>query len=416
MEVALNSPRKTWLLATALGITSIFLAASTLQFIADRLSASPRHLKLAVRLAPGNAEYHEILGEQLFQERAEIGAALEEFRLATVLNPYNAQYWLALASAKQIFGDSAGERDALERAATVDPTTPDLAWAEANLFLAEGEAEMALRQFRVVVANDPGRAYSAFVLCSHLADPSAITQKVLPPDPAAYLSFIEYLTEQKNTAGAMQVWNAMTRLGKAFEKKRALDYVDYLIAQHDVGDAVAVWQETAQRCGLSAYLASGENLVVNPHFDSDVLNSGFDWRYRRKPNVDVALDPIEFHGGHRSLSVAFDGPGVDEAGIGQYVPVQPNTVYHFSAYYKAEAMDGAGGPRLSVEDAYAGTDYFSSDELRDPGGWREVNGQFKTGADAQLVVIRVLRIPMGSPIRGRLWLDDFRLIQPEIGS
>jgi hypothetical protein len=162
---------------------------------------------------------------------------------------------------------------------------------------------------------------------------------------------------------------------------------------------------------LSSYLPGQDNLIVNPSFDFDILNGGFDWRYRRHANVEVALDASDFHAGHRSLAVTFDGPGIFETGIFQFIPLEPGTEYEFSAYFKSEKMDGAGGPRLSVEDGYSGATYFQTDELKNSEMWREVSGDFKTPPDPQLVVLRLVRTPAGSPIRGKLWLDNFRLVK-----
>lgn len=416
MQISLASrATRIGFMGTTFLAAAIFLTASTFQFLADRFSTSVNSLNLAVRLAPGNAEYHELLGHHLLQAHAGLAVATEQYRLAAALNPHHASYWLAIADTEQILNDSAGQRYALERAIAADPTTPDLAWAAGNFFLAQGDTAMALREFKVVVENEPQFAGAIFSLSSHFASVQDIVGRVLPSSPDAYLAYIDFLTSQKNTAAAVQVWNTLAQLAQPFQAKNALAFIDYLISQRDVADARLAWRQTAQLCGLSAYLASRGNLIVNSHFDSDILNSGFDWRYRRQANVEVALDPAEFHGGRRSLAIVFDGPGVDEAGISQYVPVEPNSTYSFSAFYKADGMDGAGGPRLSIQDAYTGVEYFSSDDLRDSGVWRESHGWFTTGTGAQLVVVRLLRIPMGSPIRGRLWLDDFRLTEKDTG-
>ena len=53
--------------------------------------------------------------------------------------------------------------------------------------------------------------------------------------------------------------------------------------------------------------------------------------------------------------------------------------------------------------------YFESDELRDAGAWKEVDGEFTTSSDCKLVVLHLRRLPEGSPIRGKLWVTDFRL-------
>jgi hypothetical protein len=203
------------------------------------------------------------------------------------------------------------------------------------------------------------------------------------------------------------------QLRQPVDTQRALQYINYLISEHDVSQARRVWTETIELNGLSSYLTGRENLVINPSFDADILNGGFDWQYRRHANVELALDPSDFHAGRRSLAITLEGPGISDAGIFQLIPVSPDTDYDFSAYFKADNIDGAGGPRLSIDDAYSGNSYFQSDDLKNSEFWRQVGGQFKTAADTQLVVLRVKRVPPESPIRGKLWLDNFQLNEKE---
>jgi len=55
--------------------------------------------------------------------------------------------------------------------------------------------------------------------------------------------------------------------------------------------------------------------------------------------------------------------------------------------------------------------YLESDELKNAGFWKPVIGEFTTGPETKLLVLRVARVPTGSPIRGKLWIDDFHLSQ-----
>jgi hypothetical protein len=154
---------------------------------------------------------------------------------------------------------------------------------------------------------------------------------------------------------------------------------------------------------------SGRNLIVNGDFSLDVLNGGFDWQYEKQQSVTLTLDPSDFHGGHRSLLITFDGPGVTDAGIRQFIAVQPNTSYEFSGYYKNGEIEGAGAPHFTIQDAYTRAILYDSDELKEAGFWKSATGDFTTGADTKLVILHVRRVPEGSPIRGKLWVDDFRL-------
>ena len=167
---------------------------------------------------------------------------------------------------------------------------------------------------------------------------------------------------------------------------------------------------------MSAYLPSSNNLIVNGSFSLPVLNGGFDWQYHRQPGVTLALDSDESHDGHRSLSIVFEGPGVEEGGIYQVIVVEPNTTYEFSGYYKNSDLEGAGGPHFALQDVYTAQTYFLSEELKEGTFWKSVIGEFTTGPATNLLVLRVQRIPAGSPIRGKLWIGDFRLVEkPEPG-
>ncbi len=151
--------------------------------------------------------------------------------------------------------------------------------------------------------------------------------------------------------------------------------------------------------------------MVNGDFSQPVLNGGFDWRYEKLSDVSLALDSTESHSGHRSLSIIFDSRGIEDAGIRQLVPVEPNTRYEFSAYFKSEGLEGAGGPRFLLQDQFTAASYFASEELKDADFWKQVSGTFNTGPDTRLLVLRIQRIPAGNAIRGKLWIDGVRLAQ-----
>ena len=50
-----------------------------------------------------------------------------------------------------------------------------------------------------------------------------------------------------------------------------------------------------------------------------------------------------------------------------------------------------------------------SDSLRDADFWKEVHTQVTTPSTTTLLALVIERFPAGSPIRGKLWLDDFEL-------
>jgi Carbohydrate binding domain/Tetratricopeptide repeat len=368
-------------------------------------------LQRAVQWQPGNADYRHRLGRYLFLVQRSPEAAAEAYRDAVALDPHQARYWFDLAGAYQLLGNTEEQKAALERGLVADRTTPDLAWEAGNFYLVQGETDKALREFRVVMESDPTMSTAALKLCWRVKpDVDALLHDVVPPSPAVYSVFLDFLVSQKETAAAAKVWTQLAQLRQPLPPALAFNYIRYLVAQHEVDQARLVWQQSATLCGLSAYQPSPENLIVNGDFSMNVLNGGFDWQYHQSKEVSLALDPTQSHGGHRSLLITFDAQKIDDAGIEQLVPVQPSTGYDFSAYFKASAIQGAGGPRFAIQDVYTATTYFTSDELKNADFWKEVSGNFTTGPDTRLLLLRIQREPPGMPIRGKLWIDTVRLV------
>jgi Flp pilus assembly protein TadD, contains TPR repeats len=413
MKIAFNNPARKGLTLTVVALLAIayvgFAATQLLAFwMGSRAELSS--LRRAVRLDPGNAEFRHRIGRYYDLVARDPASALGEFKVAVQLNPHSARYWFDLSSAYQILGDIPNQTSALEHAIQADSMTPDVAWEAGNLYLVQGENEKALRELRVVIANDPYIGDAALQLCWRIEpNVDALLRDVIPDRSQSYLGFLSLLEGKEETAGTVKVWDALMRTHQSFEPRFGYEYIHYLIDHKEADQAVSVWRQTADRFGLSSYLPSTENLIVNGNFDQKILNAGFDWQYRKQSAVTLNLDPSDFHGGRHSLEISFDGPGISEAGILQIVAVQPNTSYDFAAYYKNTEMEGAGGPHFTIQDLYNQTVYYESDELKDSGFWKSANGEFTTGADCKLVVLHIRRLPAGSPIRGKLWVDDFHL-------
>lgn len=372
-------------------------------------------LEKAVRWQPGNAEYRYRLGRYFFLVQRAPDAAVQAYRAAVDLNPHQARYWFDLAAAYQLLGNLDEQKAALEQALFADPSTPDLAWEAGNFYLVQGETDKALRELRVVLESDPYLPEAALQMCWRVKpDIDALLRDVVPPKLSVYATFLDLLTSRKETAAAAKVWARMVQMNERLPEQTAFAYVRYLVGQREVDQSRLVWQQAAVLCGLSAYQPSSANLVVNGDFNLNVLNGGFDWLYQQSKEVSLALDPTQSHGGHRSLLITLDARSIDDAGIRQLVPVSPGTGYDFSAYFKSEDMQGAGGLRFAIQDLYSENTYFTSDDLKDADFWKEVSGRFTTGPDTKLLVLRLQRVPIGLPIRGKLWIDGVRLVEQRL--
>ncbi len=389
-----------------------YVTATARQFLGSYYSESqdPDRLRRAVSLDRGNAEYRDNLGRYVLALNQSPQAALPWLQEATRLNPNSAQYWVHLAAAQQSLGDIGGEKDSLGRALQADPHTPKIAWDAANLYLAQGSLQDALKLFHSVLENDPIYLGAALNTCWRIRpDIDFQLAGVVPPN--ADSAFLEYLVANKETAAANKVWARMFSLQQPLPRNHLFEYLRYLVINHEVSQAALVWQQAANLSGLAAYQPSSENLLINGDFSLGMLDGGFDWVHRAVRGVSLALDPTQLRSSSRSLRITLDGPGITDVGIVQLVPVDPDTRYEFSGFYRADSMDGAGAMQFAINDAYKDTPLFMSEDLRDADFWKEVGGNFTTGPDTNLVILRVARVPSGSPIRGKLWIDGLRLVQ-----
>jgi len=412
MAIPLSNRRRWQFAAGVAFVGCVFIFLTGTEYAASVFAARAElpSLERAVRLSPGNADYRHRLGRYFAFVAADPQSAVESLRAAVGLNPHDARYWFDLAAAYQVTGDLAGRRAALDRALQAEPTAPDVAWEAANFFLIDGDIDRALREFRVVIENDNSLVGAALRACWRVRpDPDALLRDVVPGRTDSLIAFLDLMTSKQETEGAIKTWQRLAQLHEKFQNRYLYEYVRYLIAARRPDAAMSAWEQTAGVLGLSAYLPTEDNLVVNGDFSLDILNGGFDWTYVNRTGVKPLLDASDFRQGHRSLSLTFEGPGINDAGIQQLVPVRGATTYEFSAYYKSADFEGAGGPQIVLRDAYTGAPLFASDPLNDSDFWKEVHSKVTTPDSTTLLVLAIERFPAGSPIRGKLWLGDFEL-------
>jgi tetratricopeptide (TPR) repeat protein len=377
--------------------------------VAYILSASQQHhaIEQAVALDSSNAAYRDSLGSYFMFLEQRPDLAIPQYEFAVALNPHNAEYWLALASAYASTGAGEQQRLALERALEVDPNTPRISWQVANLFLFRGDLRKSFTIFRHLLQTDLQHIEPALRICWRATYDIDIMSEALPPIPTVYLDFLKLLTAEGQADAAEKTWSRLVALRQPFDPQLATPYLDYLIAHHDVELARAAWNDLGRLDpDFQSYLSSAGNLVANSGFEEKILNMGFDWRYKVNPYVALARDAEQFHGGSRSISVIFNGQAVVDAGLSQLIVVDANRRYNFSAYVKTADIFAAHGPQFVISDAYTNTPLLLTEELLGTTTWRQVSGSFETDSRTELVSLKILRALGAEPITGRLWIDD----------
>ena len=245
-------------------------------------------------------------------------------------------------------------------------------------------------------------------------DVNLILTQAIPANAEMQLAFLRMLTEREETTAANEAWKFIVAANKPINPQLSIIYFHYLLNEQDVATFSRAWRELAGLAPeMRAYLPT-DNLIVNSGFELAPLNWGFGWRYQPSEHMTVGIDDKVAHSGTHSLSLAYDGDQAYMAGWTEYVPVEPNADYEFSAWIKSENVTSSSGPRIALVDGYSGANLLLTDDVLDTHPWQELKGTVRVPADTQLLAVKIVRAPANTRIRGQIWIDDLRLVKRQV--
>jgi tetratricopeptide (TPR) repeat protein len=426
MEIVLRSKPVRWasiLIAIALTLLAVGWIAKTYvaSIYASRLTV--KDLQLAIELDPGNAKYHLELGRlyEYLPTSTQPEKAMEEFRRAAELDPYDPEVWINLGGATEFQGNVSEAEKYLRLADYFSPRIPIYQWPIGNFFLLHGNNREAFSHFKMVLLGT--REYDQVIFRTAWkasGDADKILEQLIPQDLPAELSYLYFLVGNKRFPETLAVWKRILATPGKFQPEQATGYIDSLIGNHLPADAFDVWKDL-QKKGLIRYSAASveQDLITNGDFEDEMLNMGFGWRISPLEGVYAGLDTSTFHSPGHSLLVQFPGKqNLDYRQVYQFVKVEPGRSYRLQAFMKTDGITTDSGPRLEVKDAYdpSALDKFTDDLTGSTEGWTPVHLDFSTGQKTELLVISLVRLPsqkLDNLISGKVWLDDVQLTAPE---
>lgn len=375
---------------------------------------SPQALQTAIRWDPYNAQYYDALAtmRHFYADNENPYEQVALYEGATSLSPQNALYWADLGTAYDWAGNNAEALRAFERAEELFPNSPDILWRLANFYVRTGKTSDGLEALRKVLAGGGVPRQDVFSLAENATqDKKRILDEVVPPEAPILMEYLDYQAKAGDIASAEQAWDRLLGLKLRFELPESFFYLDTLIQKRETERLGKAWSELGERFPEKVgSLYAHANHVANGSFESDILNGGLDWRAVPVEGASVSMDSSEAVDGIRAARIDFDGTqNVDYGHLLQYMLVRPNTRYKFSGYMRADRITTDRGPRFQVFDAYdAGKEFLETENVVGSSEWKEQKLEFKSTADTHLLVIRIAR-PASSKfdnkISGTVWID-----------
>jgi hypothetical protein len=406
-------------------LLSIWIVQACMAFQIANTPTYP-NLERAVRLDPGNAEYHLRLARlaQYSVEHMDAELAMAQLREAARLNPRDPQPWLELSAAQGFQSDMAASEASLRRADVLAPNLPSVQWVIGNFFLLHGDLEEAFRHFKIVLAGS--RQYNRILFSTAWkasGDGAKILDELIPDRISTEIDYLYYLLSQKQYPESAAVWKRIAASSETFRAEIASGYFDRLINAQMPDEAALVWNDL-QTKGLikPTYQPRADNLLVNGDFEEDLLKMGFGWRTPMHEGIYAGLDGTTFHSPSRSLLITFSGKeNVGFRPVFEFVRVSPGRSYRLTGFLKTDGITTDSGPRLAVRDAYdpSALREYSEGLTGSSSGWSQLILDFSTSPKTQLIVVGITRVPskkLDNLIAGKVWVDDLSLTPLPTGS
>jgi hypothetical protein len=192
--------------------------------------------------------------------------------------------------------------------------------------------------------------------------------------------------------------------------------VDVLRQNKRIHDASRIWEQAVAFAGLSSLPGPVGSVLWDGGFESGVSGGGFSWWIpANSPAMQFQLDRQEKHSGNQSLRVLFTGKSkVTSTDVCQYVPVQPNTKYEFSAWIRVRTLTTDQGVRFRLQPV--GDDSATSaltPEIHGTQPWTRLETPWSSGKATQQLQVCLARLPSelgNDKIQGTVWIDDVALV------
>ena len=156
--------------------------------------------------------------------------------------------------------------------------------------------------------------------------------------------------------------------------------------------------------------AGEDNLIYNGDFtiwDEDNLPDGWDAdAYFLEPGYTAYGVQMEKDG---SCAAWINNMALNDARLAQTIPVEPETLYRFSADIRADVEEEGHGANLSIEGLYA-----FSEELHDTeGSWVHVDWYGETGENQDYVTLFIRVGGYSGESRGKAWFKNVTLTEAD---
>ncbi len=418
MEIPLDGRPRRALLLTAIVVAAILIwQASILWLARHRLeSGNLASMTRGIALTPGDGAGWDRIGQLRQSDFANLNIpeAIVAYRKAVTVDPHSPHYWLDLATAYEVAGDNARAQDAYAHAESAAPVSAEVAFSYGNFLMRNGNYPEAYGELRQAVRSDPKLLPLALSRTWRALENVDQLNQILPVTSDAYLQAVNFFAWNQQMDPALVEWGHLMALGQSVSLASTFPFLDGLIREDRADDARRVWGEARAAAGMPS-AAAGQSLIWNGDFKQDFANGGLGWRWSPVQGATIDFDSQPAPNGSRAVRLDFTGGRNINLGEPlQFIPVQPQTTYHFHAYIRTEAITTESGLRFSILDPnHPNAVGVLTDNLTGTHAWDTLDINVTTGAETHFLLVRLYRAPsrlFDNQLGGTVWIGGVSLV------
>jgi tetratricopeptide (TPR) repeat protein len=325
-------------------------------------------------------------------------------------NPQDPYRWADLGEAYLDDGQQDSARYCWGQVLTLAPQSPPLLLRVANFHFQIGENEAALPVTARILTLVPDYDELIFSEYTRLADGvDDVLRYGVPQNGRAAKSWLRFLMRAGRPSDAQNTWEWIADREYA-DDALAGEYADFLIRHGHPESAATVW---AGYLGTRAGDYRKSNYLYNGDFESDPIQSPFDWAFAHAQGVEVSRDFATARSGKYSFRISFAGTdNLDLAAASQQTSVRPGP-YRFHVAVRTESLTTDQGIRFRISDAEvrARLDVIF-EQFTGTSPWSAIDRDLVVPPATRLLLVQVIRQPslkFDNKVDGTAWVDELKL-------
>ena len=349
--------------------------------------------------------------QQLTGVREEdVQEAIALFRRVLQRDSQDPYRWADLGEAFLEAGQKEEARDCYGQVLALAPRSAPFLLRVANFYFQIGENKKALpitARILTLIPDYDSIIFSEYArLVDHVED---VLRYGLPEDRRAAESWLQFLIQARRLDDAQRTWDWVAGRGYANDAL-AGEFVEFLIRQGHPDSAASAW---ARYLGTRSGDYGKSTYLFNGGFESEPVQSPFDWNVARTEGVEVSRDLTTAWWGKYSLRISFAGTqNLDFAAASQLAFVKSGP-YRFHAFIRSEGLTTDQGIRFRISDAEmpARLDVIFG-QFTGTRPWSAVEHAFVVSPETRLLQVQVIRKPslkFDNKVAGTAWIDELRL-------